>query len=74
MENLLRTGFERRFFRKIVSWNSYYNKKILWSRQLFQEIDIARDIVYLRTIDRKLTFNLTVIFNFFTDISILVGY
>ena len=33
--------------------------------------DIARESVYLRTIDKKLALNLTVIFNSFTDISFL---
>ena len=32
---------------------------------------MSREIAYLRTIDRKLTLNVTVIFNFFTDISFL---
>ena len=40
-------------------------------RQLFQETDIMRESVYLRTIDRKLTLNLIVIFNSFTDVSFL---
>ena len=50
---------------------TYYNKEISWSRQPFHETDIARKSVYLRTIDRKLTLNLIVIFNSFTDISFL---
>ena len=49
--------------------HSYYNKDISRSRPLFQKTDIARESVYLRTIDRKLTLNLIVIFNSFTDIS-----
>ena len=71
MENLLRTGFERATFWKMANWNTYYNKETLWSPQLFQKTDIARESVYLRTIDRKLTLNLIAIFNFFTDISFL---
>ena len=51
--------------------HSYYNKDISRSRPLFQKTDIARESVYLRTIDRKLTLNLIVIFNSFTDISFL---
>ena len=47
----------------------YYNKDISRSRPLFQKTDIARESVYLRTIDRKLTLNLIVIFNSSTDIS-----
>ena len=53
------------------SGHTYYNKEISWSRQLFQEANIARERVYLKTIDRKLTLNLIVIFNSFTDISFL---
>ena len=71
MENLLRTGFERRTLWKMANWRIYYNKEISWSRQLFQETDISRESVYLRTIDRKLTLKLIVIFNSFTDISFL---
>ena len=71
MENLLRTGFERATFWKMANRNTYYNKETLWSPQLFQKTDIARESVYLRTIDRKLTLNLIAIFNFFTDISFL---
>ena len=51
--------------------NSCYNKNISRSRLLFEKKDIARESVYLRTIDRKLTLNLIVIFNSFTDISFL---
>ena len=47
------------------------NGDISWSRQLFQKTDNARESVYLRMIDRKLTLNLIVIFNSFTDISFL---
>ena len=50
---------------------TYHNKEIPWSRQLFYETDIARQSVYWRTIDRKLTLNLIVIFNSFTGISFL---
>ena len=71
MENLLRTGFERRILWKMENQHSHYNKDILWSPQLFQETDIVRENVYLRTIDRKLTLNLIVIFNSFTDISFI---
>ena len=55
----------------MLNEHSYYNKKILWSWQLFQKTDIARDSVYLRIIDRKLTLNLIIIFNPFADISLL---
>ena len=34
----------------------------------FKKTDIVRENVYLRTIDRKLTLNLIVVFNSFTDI------
>ena len=50
---------------------TYHNKEISWSRQLFYETVIVRQSVYWRTIDRKLTLNLIVIFNSFTDISFL---
>ena len=50
---------------------TYYDKEISWSRQLFHETDIAKESVSLRTIHRKLTLNLTVIFNSFSDISFL---
>ena len=71
MENLLQTGFKRRFLRKLVSGNSYCYKKISWSWQLFQETEIVWDIAYLRAIDSKLILNLIVIFNSFIDISLL---
>ena len=71
MENHLRTGFERRTLWKMANRLTYYSKKIAWSRQLFQETDIARESVYSRTICEKLTLNLIVIFNSFTDISFL---
>ena len=71
MENLLRTGFERRMLWKMENQHSYYNKDISWSPQLFQKTDIVRENVSLRAIDRKLTLNLIVIFNSFTDISFL---
>ena len=71
MENLLRTSFERRILWKIENQHSYYDKDISWGPQLFQKTDIVRENVYLRTIDRKLTLNLIVIFNSFTDISFL---
>ena len=70
-KNFLQTGFESGILRKMVNRHSYYNKKMLWSRQLFQTTDFARDSVYLRTIDRKLTLNLIIIFNLFTDICLL---
>ena len=38
---------------------------------ILKKTDIARESVYLRTIDRTLTLNLIVIFNSFTDISFL---
>ena len=71
MENLLRNVFERRTVRKMANRHSYYDKNISWSRQLFQKTDMARQIAYLTTIDRKLTMTLTVIVNSFTDISFL---
>ena len=37
----------------------------------FKKTDIVRENVYVRTINRKLTLNLIVIFNSFTDISFL---
>ena len=58
-----------RILLKMENRHSYYNKDISRSRPLFQKTDIARESVYLRTIDRKLTLNLIVIFNSFTDIS-----
>ena len=42
MENLLRTGFERRILQKMPKWHSYY-KEILYRRQLFQKTDILRE-------------------------------
>ena len=51
--------------------NSYYNKQISWSWQLFQRTDIVRESVNLRTTYRNLALNLTVVFNSFTDISFL---
>ena len=71
MGNLLQTGFERRILWKMANRHFYYNKKISWSRQLFQKTGIERESVYLRTFDRRLTLNLIVIFNSFTDISFL---
>ena len=41
MENLLRTGFERRILQKMPKRHSYY-KDILYRRQLFQKTDILR--------------------------------
>ena len=70
MANLLWNGFERRILWEMANRHTY-NKNISWSRQLFQNTDIARDSVYLRTIDRKLTLNLIIISNPFTDISLL---
>ena len=69
MENLLWTGFERKTLWKMENQHSYYNKDISWSPMLFQKTDIVREDVSLRAIDRKLTLNLIVIFNFFIDIS-----
>ena len=71
MENLLRTGFEKTILWKTANRHTYYNKEISWSRQLFQKTDIARESIYLRTIDRNLTLNLIVVFKSFTDISFL---
>ena len=42
-----------------------------FERDIFQKTGIARESIYLRTIDRKLTLNLIVIFNSFTDIYFL---
>ena len=70
MENLFQTGFERRVLQKMANRHSCYKEKS-WSRQLFQRTGIVREGVYLRTIDRKLTMNLIVIFNSFTDIFFL---
>ena len=50
---------------------SCYGKDISWSPQLFRKTDIVMGNVYLITIYRKLTLNLIVIFNSFTDISFL---
>ena len=66
MENLLRNVFERRTVRKMANRHCYYDKNISWSLQL-----LAREIKYLKTIDRKLTMTLIVIVNSFTDISFL---
>ena len=71
MKNLLRIRFERRTLLKMVNRHSYYNKKISWSRHLFQKTNITWESVYLRTTDRKLTLNLIVIFKSFTDISFI---
>ena len=71
MENLLRTAFERGVLWKMENQNSYFNKDISWSPLLFQKTDIVRENASLRAIDRKLTSNLIVIFNSFTDISFL---
>ena len=73
MENLLQTGFERRILRKMTDQNNkrHYNKEISWNPQFFQKTDIRRESVNLRTIQRKLTLNLAVVFNFTTDISFL---
>ena len=71
MENLLRTGFKRINLWIMENRHSYYNKDISWSRQLFQKTDIARESVYLRNIDRRLTLNLIEIFNSSADISFL---
>ena len=69
MESLLRTGLKEEFL--LSNRQSYYKNEISWSRQLFEKADITRESVYLRTIDRKLTLNLIVIFNSFTDIYFL---
>ena len=55
----------------MVSRHTYYDKEILWSRELFPKTDLARESVYLTTIDKKLTLNLIVIFKSSTDISFL---
>ena len=49
-----------RILLKMENRHSYYNNDISRSRLLFQKTDIARESVYLRTIDRMLTLN----FNF----------
>ena len=46
-----------RILLKMENRHSYYNKDISRSRPLFQKTDIARESVYLRTIDRMLTLN-----------------
>ena len=70
MKNL-QTGVDKIILWKMTNRHSYYNKEILWSRQLFQRIDNVRESVNLRNIDRKMTLNLIVIFNSFTDVSFL---
>ena len=47
MENLVRTGFERRILRKMANRHSYH--KEMSYRQLFQRTEIVREKVYLRT-------------------------
>ena len=69
MEILLWTGIERGILWNMENQHSYYNKDISWSPQLFQKTDNVRENVSFRAIDRKLTLNLIVIFNSFTDIS-----
>ena len=71
MENLLRTGFETKVLLKMGNRHTYYNKEISSTKQPFEKTDIARETVYLRTIDKKLTLNLIVIFNSLVDISLL---
>ena len=70
MKNL-QTGVDKRLLWKMTNRHSYYNKEILWSRQLFQRTDNVRESVDLRNIDPQMTLNLIVIFNSFTDISFL---
>ena len=65
----MRTDFERKILRKMTNLCSYYNKEISGSGQLFQKTDIAKESVYFRTIQWKLTLKLIVIFNSTTDIS-----
>ena len=55
----------------MVIQHTYCNKEISWSLRLFQKTDIARESVYLKTIDKRLTFYLIMIFNSFTEISFL---
>ena len=71
MKNLLQTSFDGRILRKMTNPYSYCNKEISWSRYLFQRTDIVTERLNLRIINRKLTLNLTVIFNSFTDIYVL---
>ena len=66
MENL-RTGFERTISQKMANQHSCYNRY----KQLFEKTSIARESVYLRTVDRMLILNLIVIFISFTDMSFL---
>ena len=70
MKNL-QTGVDKRLLWKMTNRHSYYNKEILWSRQLFQRTDNVEESVDLRNIDPQMTLNLIVIFNSFTDISFL---
>ena len=35
IENLLQTGFEKKFLRKMANGHSYYNKNMSWNRQRF---------------------------------------
>ena len=46
-----------RILLKMENRHSHYDKDISRSRPLFQKTDIAREKVYLRTIDRMLTLN-----------------
>ena len=61
--------FQKENFTKNRKRHSYYSKGISRSQQFSQKADIAKESVYLRNIYQKLTLNLILIFNSFTDIS-----
>ena len=71
MKNFLQTGFDRKILRKMKNEHSCYNEVISQRWQLFQRTDVVRESVNLRTIGWKLTLNLIIILNSFTDISFL---
>ena len=65
----------RNFLRTLLWWNiycenllhTYYNTEISRRWQPFQKTDNAKESEYLRIIDKKLTLNLIMICNSFTD-------
>ena len=80
LRNFLRTVLSWKNSCELVLKGQFYEKwwtDILIIIKRYREVDssfkkdIARESVYLRTIDRKLTLNLIVFFNSFTDISFL---
>ena len=81
LRNFLRTPLLWKTFCELVLKGEFYEKwrtNILIMIKIFSEgpssfkkADIVRENVYLRTIDRKLTLNVIVVFNAFTDISFL---